>query len=443
MEQHALSKKFNATSLISYALPTIIMFIFISTYTTADGVFVSNFVCEDALSAINIVLPFICFSLALSLMLSAGSNAIIAKLLGEKKEEEARSFFSLIFIVGGVIGIVLAVISFAFTDELLHFLGATKALYPYAKNYLDILIIFSPFFLIKVLSENFFITIGKPNLGLALSIIGGVINIVLDYIFISPLNMGIAGAALASSIGYSTTGIFSIIYFSVKRDCILRLEKPKWDSKKLLQSCFNGSSEFINHFAVSIVTLLFNMAMIKYAGENGVAAITIILYLQMVLSSIYTGYSVGVSPVISYKYGEKDKAQLNSIMKISFVFIGVISAIVFILSFFCSDIGIGIFVKKGTEVFKIAKHGYRIFAYSFMFMGFNIIICAIFTAFSNGKISALLSTMRTLVFLCIGIQVLPIYFGLTGVWITLPIAEALSFILSIIFYIRYRKTYLR
>ncbi|MEG0777924.1 MAG: MATE family efflux transporter [Oscillospiraceae bacterium] len=441
MKTNAISQKFNTAKLLKFALPTIIMMGFLSTYTAVDGAFVSNLITEDALSAVNIVMPLIGIFCAVGLMLSTGANAIIAMNMGEGKFKEGRSFFSLIYIVGAVLGIIISLFCFFFEESVLGWLGCTPRLHDYARDYMRVLAVFAPMNFMQMFAQTFFVTAGKPRIGLIVTILGGLANVVLDYVFIAIFNMGIGGAALATGIGYSIPGIFGIVYFCVKKNESLHFGKPVWTGKKLLSGCFNGSSEFIGNLAFAITTLMFNLAMLKYVGENGVAAITIILYVQFIQSAIYCGYSMGIAPIISYKYGAGDTVQLKKIIKISVRFILICSGIVIILSILGANLAVGIFVRPESEVYAMAKKGFIIFSTSYIFMGINIFMSAMFTAFGNGKVSAILSFLRTLLFLVGSLVILPIFLGVDGIWLAVPVAEAMAFVLSVFYYKRYKKIY--
>lgn len=441
MNNNILSQKFTTYTLLKFTLPIIIMMIFMSLYTSVDGAFVSRFVSEDALSAINIVFPIVSVIMAIGLMFATGSNAIIATRLGMGHENSARQFFTFIYIISFVIGIIITIVGLMFGDKILVLLGATPTLHTYAIDYLEVLILFAPLTLLQMLSQAFFVTEGKSNLGLVLTIIGGIANIVFDYLFIAIFHMGIQGAAWATGIGYAIPALFGVWYFFFHKKGNLYFVKPKLMLKDVLNSCFNGSSELVNNLSIAITTLLFNLAMLKYVGDNGIAAITIILYIQFIQAAIYYGYAQGVAPIISYKYGEGNREQLKNIIKISMRFTFMASILVIVLSVLFVDQAVGIFVKSSSEVFGLAKEGFLIFSISYLFMGFNIFISAMFTAFGNGTISALLSLMRTFVLLIGILALLPTIMGVTGIWLAVPIAEGLAVIISIYFFVKYRTKY--
>lgn len=438
--ENKLASKFTNKDLIKFAMPTVMMMLFMSLYTVVDGIFVSRLVGSNALSAINISLPVLNLILAISIMFSTGGSAIIGKNMGEGFTEKAQKRFSLIILINLLLGILMSVLGYLFIDKIVVFLGASDALYQYTKDYLIILLIFAPINMLKINFDYFLVTSGKPDVSFFLTLLGGITNMVLDYIFIAPLNMGIRGAAFATAIGQLLPVIISLVIFFNKKNT-LYLRKPELDFKMLFNSMANGSSEMVINLSAGITTLFFNSAMMYYLGENGVAAITVILYSQFLLTSIYIGFSSGVAPVISYKYGEKDTEQLKVIVRHSIQFICIVSVITFVLSYLISGNIISLFVEKIDPIYDITKNGFDIFAVGFLFTGLNIFASGMFTAFSDGKTSAIISFLRTFVFIIIGITILPKFFAVNGVWLTIPLAEILTIIISIFFIRKYKNKY--
>lgn len=436
-----ISQKFNTLSLLKFALPTTVMMMILSVYTMVDGIFVSNFIGENAFSAVNIIFPYSTVVLAIGIMFATGGNAIIAKQLGENKPKEANQNLSLIVLVGTLIGVVALIVGTVFTKQISALLGSTEQLNEYSNAYLFVLALFSPFSILQAFSQMLFVTAGKPNLGLITTTIGGLANILFDWLFIVIFDMGIAGAALGTGISYTIPGITFILYLMSNNNSVLKFEKPKWRYKVLLKTCANGSSELVSNLSNSVITLLFNLILLKYAGEQGVAAIGIILYTQFLLMSVFLGYSQGVAPIFSYAYGADDKAQLKKVFQISIIVIIVSSLAAFFLSMFCSSFLIRIFVKPESAVFSLAKQGFRLFSFSFIFMGINIFASSIFTSFSNGRVSATISFLRTFVFILISILLLPMIFDLNGVWLSVPCAELLAMIVSVIYLKKYKRVY--
>lgn len=439
---NALDKKITAKSLFLFSLPSIIGMVFMNLYTMVDGMFVSRLVGTDALSAINIVFPIIMTVIAISTMLSTGGNAIISKKMGERKESEARKDFSTIVFISIALSVIISILSFIFINPLLKFLGANDSIYNYCFNYAVISLIFLPSTMFSVVFQTFFITIGKANLGLTFTIIGGVSNVILDYVFIKVLNFGISGAAIATGIGYSVPGLLGLAYFIFNRKNSLYIVKTKIFNLKLLsETCINGSSEMVSSLSASIVTLLFNNILMKSIGVDGVAAVTVILYIQGLLVAVFMGYSMGCSPLISFNYGKKDNNRLHKIYKLSLIGIIVTSILVFMFGLLKSDLLVSIFTSNGTNVYKLSNIGLKLFSISFLFMGLNLFTSALFTALSNGKISAIISFLRTLVFIVISVLVLPLLIGINGVWLSVPVAELLSLIVSIFYLKKYKSKY--
>lgn len=439
--ENSLEKKVTLTSLIKYTLPTVIMMIFFSLYTIVDGMFISKFVGANALSSTNIVYPVINILIGIGVMFATGGSAIVAKTMGENKNEEAREYFTLITISAIIVGIVVEIICIIFINDIIYALGSTKSLFFYCKEYLFFMIIFTPFIILKLYFDYFLVTAGVPNLGLLSSVGGGLLNIVLDYVFIVQLNMGVRGAALATCIGYVLPSIVGIIYFFNKKN-LLHFVKPKFNFKVISRSCSNGMSEMVTQISSALTTFLFNIVMIKFLGEEGVAAITIMLYIQFLLNAAYLGFTSGVSPRISYNYGRQDENQVGNLFKYSIIIISAFGVITFIMSRAMSEILISLFATKGSTLFEISHNGFMIFSIAFLVAGINIFGSGMFTAFSNGKISAILSLLRTFVFFLMGIFVLPRIMGVDGVWLVVPFAEVATMVVSLIFMYKYKKEYL-
>ena len=438
--ENSLAKSFSFSSLIKFTIPSIVMLVFISLYTIVDGVFVSRFVNTDALSAVNIVYPFINIVIAVAVMLATGGSAVIAKKLGENKSREAKENFTLIVLIGFTLGILIALIGFIFSKQILNILGSTDDLYKYCIDYFLGLLIFVPAFIVNLLFQYLTMTAGKPKVGLILTIIGGLTNMILDYVFIVPMNMGISGAAIATGMGNLIPAVLGTIYFMKKKSTIYFV-KPKFDLKVILKACSNGSSEMVTNLSTGVTTMLFNLSMMNLLGSDGVAAITIVLYGEFLINSAYIGFSSGVAPIISYNYGNDNKSELKKIVKYSIRFILMSSVTLFIISVLFAPNIVGIFSPKGTTVFDIGYKGFSIFSLSFLVTGINIFSSAMFTAFSNGKISASISFLRTFVFIISGILILPRFLGINGVWLAVPIAEALSMLISITFIYKYKNVY--
>ncbi|MEN2768149.1 MATE family efflux transporter [Ornithinibacillus xuwenensis] len=438
-----IEKEYTLRSLLAYAAPTIGVMLFISIYTMVDGIFVARFINATALSAINIFMPIFTLIMAIALMLGTGGSAIIAKKMGENNYPEARSNFTFIVICGAIIGLIITILGLVFIRPLLELLGAGESheLFDYTFTYATILLAISPLLIIQMMFENYFVAAGKPNLSLVITLIGGGANIALDYVFIVVMEMGIAGAAIGTAIGIAIPAITGMIYFFSAKHNHLHFVRPKIDWKVFLKSCMNGSSEMVSNLSSSVVTFAFNLLMLHYIGVDGVAAVAIMLYVMMFLTPIFMGYSAGIAPIISFNYGSQNVIQLKRIFKYSILVILSSSIIMLGLSFLLGPLLIQFMVDKGSEVYHIAADGFQLFCVSFLFMGVNIFTSMLFTALSNGRISAAISFLRTLVFVLIGLLVLPVLIGVNGIWIAVPLAEFLSIVVCVIFLFRNRKVY--
>lgn len=441
MEDQSLDIRISTSTLLKFALPTIISMVFMGIYSTVDGVFVSQLVGTNALSAINIVMPIFTVALAVGTMFSAGGSAIVGKKLGEGKGDEARENFSFLILVTFILSCLIALGCTIWLRPLLHFLGANEALMSYCFNYASVILIFVPLIMVGVVFQMFFITAGKATLGLWVSVAGGVTNIVLDYVFIAVLDMGLAGAAIATGIGYALQGVCGFVYFLVNRKGGIYLCKPKWDGGVILKSCSNGASEMVSTLSAGVVTLLLNNILMKMAGPDGVAAITIILYAQGLLATIYMGYAMGIAPLISYNYGKQDNDNIKGIYKISLKTIIIASLVTIVFSLVCTEVLVGIFATKPSAVYDMATYGYRMFSICFLFMGINIFSSSMFTALSDGKVSAILSFFRTLIFVVAMCIVMPSIFGIKGVWMAIPIAELLGLFMSVYYFKKLKGKY--
>lgn len=436
-----ISQKFNTKSLLKFAYPSILMMLFVSLYAMTGSIFSAKFINEFAFSAINIVFPFTAVALAISIMFATGANAIIAKTMGEGNYDKARSNFTLITVFAIAVAIILASIAFFFPKTIIQLLGSTEQLDPYCIPYLKVYSIFFPFLFLQILSQYFFVTIGKSMLGLIISLVCALSNVVADYFLIVVCNMGIVGAAVGAGMSYVIAALVFLGFFITHKDCVLHFVKPKWDGQFLLKTCTNGSSEMVINISVSIVTLMFNITMLKLQGENGVAAIGVINQLQFVLQSIFIGFGAGVAPVLAYAYGADDREQIKTVFKISILFISIISIIIVSICTIFSNQIVRIFLESDSGSYALAVNGLGIYAFAYLFAGINIFSSSFFTAMSNGKISALISFLRTFAFIVISLLTLPKLFGLAGVFLAIPIAEFVSIFVVIGLLIKYRKVY--
>ena len=437
---NSISQDFKLFSLLKFALPSMIMMVFMSLYTIIDGIFVSRLVGSEALSAINIVFPVLNVLIAVGIMLASGGSAVIAKKFGEDKSEEARRNFSMIVFIGVLFGIAVLILGNIAITPIVRMLGSTPLIEEECVTYLSISLYFAQACMLQMLFQTFFVTAGKPHMGLAVTICGGITNAVLDYVFMGPLHMGIAGAALATGLGQMIPAVIGLFYFFfMKND--LHFVKPAFDMKVLNDSCFNGSSEMVTNLSNAVVTYLFNIIMLDLMGEKGVAAITIVLYGQFLFNALYMGFSMGVAPVFSFNYGRKNTKLLKRIYKICVLFIVISSMIITVIALAGSDLIVAIFTPRHTETFAIAVRGFFLFSFNYLFAGVNIFASSMFTAFSDGKVSAIISFLRTFAFLVVCILLLPKVLGDNGVWLAVPVAECLTVFISVGFFWKKKNVY--
>ena len=439
--RNPLARSFNAAALIKFAFPSMVMMLFMGLYTVVDTIFVARFVDTNALAAINIICPVSNLLVGLGTMLATGGSAIVAKKMGSGKAEEARSNFTLIVVTGAVIGLAVTVTGLLFLDEIILGLGASEVLFPYCRDYLGVQLMFAAFNMMQVLYQNLFVTAGKPTLGLVLAVLAGILNLVFDYVFIVSLQMGIKGAAIGTGIGTMVPPVIGTIFFIGSRiggsDSELYFCMPKMDVSVLLKSFSNGASEMVSQCSAAVTTFLFNGVMMELLGEDGVAAITVIIYSQFLLTTLYIGFSMGTAPIISYNYGSGNVKQLSAAIRTCFRFIAVISIFVFLFSLLGGEYIAGIFARDNRNVFEITKMGFSIFSFSFLFSGCNIFASALFTALSNGKASAAISFLRTFGFITAFLLVLPRFFKETGVYMAIPLAELLTFMIAVYLIFKY------
>ena len=434
------NKEINTKNILTFTVPTMIRMIFISMYTIVDGIVVSNYVGSVGLSAINIVYPVLNVCMALAFMLGTGSNAIIGKKLGEGKREEACSFMTLTVIIN-VAAIIVLVALFLMVDERIYMmLGSDRELLPYCMEYGTIIVMGGPVWVMQVLFQSYLVSTDRPRMGLGLSIASGVVNILLDILLVGFLGMGLTGAALASISGMLIGGLVPLTVF-FKKDSLLHFAKPVWRGMEFLKAMGNGSSEMVSNLSSAITTTLYNLQMMAIVGEKGVAAISAILYLQFVFVAIFFGFSSGISPVISYNFGAKNHENIKKVFRISMVITLAISVGMSALAIITDDFWVWIFASHDEALSELMLEGFRIIIVSVLFTGINVFASGFFTALNNGKISALISVLRTFVLEAGALILLPKLFGLSGVWWALPVAEGLSLIVAVAMLVKFRGVY--
>jgi len=439
--QIQLSDHFNYRKLISFTLPSIIMMIFTSIYSVVDGFFVSNFAGKTPFTAINLIMPFLMILGAIGFMFGTGGSAIIAKTIGEGKREQACRFFSLFIYISIFIGIIVAILGIIFLRPVASALGARDELLENCVRYGQIILIALPAFMLQYEFQSFFVAAGKPKLGLWVTIIAGVTNIILDALLTGWLSLGLEGAAIATAVSQCVGGIIPVIYFVQPNSSLLKLKKTKLNGKVILKACTNGSSELLSNISMSFVSMLYNFQLIKYSGTDGVAAYGVLMYVNMIFLAAFIGYSVGTAPIISYNYGSENFDELKNLLKKSTIIISAFSVFMLIASELLARPLAQIFVGYDKQLMDMTLRGFLFYSFSFLFAGFAIFGSSFFTALNNGIISALISFLRTLIFQAAAVLILPLILGIDGIWISTAIAECLAVVLTIICIFIQRKKY--
>lgn len=436
-----LSDHFSFSKLIKFVLPTIVMMIFTSIYSVVDGFFVSNFAGKTSFAAINLIMPVLMIIGAIGFMFGAGGSALVAKTLGEKNREKANKIFSLIIVTALVLGVILSTVGNLLIKNIAFLLGARGELLRLSTVYGRILLISMPFFMLQNIFQSFFVTAEKPKLGLAVTLAAGVTNIVLDALFIGVFEWGIVGAAVATSLSEFLGGFVPLLYFLSKNSSTLRLVRPEFNGRALLKTATNGSSEFVTNISMSVVGALYNLQLMKYAGENGIAAYGVIMYVSFSFVAIFLGFSIGASPIIGYNYGAKNTSELKNVFRKCLFFVSAAGVALMGLALILSAPLSKFFVGYDEELFRLTLHGFRIYALSFLLNGFGVFGSAFFTALNNGIISAVISFLRILVFQTAAITVLPIFFRIEGVWWAIVVAEILAATTAFFFIFKNKKKY--
>ena len=436
-----LSDHFTYKKLLRFCFPPIMMMVFTSIYGVVDGFFVSNYVGKTPFAAINLVMPFIMILGGFGFMIGTGGSALVAKTLGMNEKNNANRYFTMMVILTIICGIVLSVIGITFIRPIAYLLGATDAMIDDCILYGRIALSFNTAFMLQNVFQTFLSAAEKPKLGLTATVAAGITNMALDALFIAVFKWGVAGAALATGISECIGGILPLIYFLLPNSSLLRLTKTKLEGRILLKACINGSSELMSNISGSIISMLYNMQLLRFAGENGVAAYGVIMYVQFIFIAIFIGYTIGASPIVGYHYGAKNYSELKNILRKSLLLMCITGIIMKLLAQILAAPLANIFVGYDNGLFDMTNHAFKIFSFSFILAGINIYTSSFFTALNNGGISAAISFLRTLVFQMLSILLLPQFFGLEGIWWTNTVAEVFAFIISQSFLIAKRKKY--
>lgn len=436
-----ISDSFDYKKLLRFTLPSIIMMIFTSIYGVVDGFFVSTFAKKTAFAAVNFIMPYLMILGTLGFMIGAGGSALVAKTLGEGDKRKANEYFSLLIYFSVIAGVILSVFGILFLRPIAGLLGAEGELLEMCVRYGRIVLLALPFFMVQMACQSFFVTAEKPKIGLIATVAAGVTNIVLDALLVGLLSYKLEGAAIATAISQTVGGIFPLIYFSRKNSSLLRLSKTKFSLYALVRTATNGSSELMSNISMSLVNMLYNVQLFKYAGEDGVAAFGVIMYVNFVFISIFFGYAVGSAPIVGYHFGAKNRDELKNILKKSLVITGICSLLMFVLSESLASPLSYLFVGYDEGLTALTRQGFIIFSFSFLFAGFAIYGSSFFTALNDGLTSAVISFMRTLVFQIAAVLLLPLLFEVVGIWISLVVAEVMAMALVVFFLILKRKKY--
>ncbi len=439
--QIQLSDHFDFKRLFRFVLPSIVMMIFTSIYGVVDGFFISNFVGKTPFAAVNLILPALMMMGAIGFMLGTGGSALVAKTLGEGKQEKANRIFSFLIYAALVIGVLLTVIGIVFLKPIAVFLGADDSMLDLCITYGRIFLLALPAYMLQNMFQSFLITAEKPTLGLGITVAAGVTNMVLDALFMAVFHWGVTGAALATALSQLIGGIIPLLYFCRPNSSPLRLVKAKYDGNVLFKTCTNGSSELVSNISMSLVSMLYNFQLMKHAGENGVAAYGVLMYVNFIFIAIFIGYSIGTAPIIGYNYGAENDSELKNIFKKSMLFVSAAGVILTIAALLLAAPLSKIFVGYDKELYDMTIHAFQIYSLSFLFCGFGIFGSSLFTALNNGVISAIISFLRTIVFQTLAILIMPEIWGLEGIWFSVIVAELMATAVAVAFIAAKKKKY--
>lgn len=436
-----LSDHFTYRRLIRFVIPSVAMMILTSIYGVVDGLFVSNFVGKTPFAAVNLVIPFTMILGAFGFMLGTGGTALVAKTLGEGRQEEANRIFSMLIYFALGLGVLLTIFGIAVLKRIVIKMGADDAMLRHCMIYGRIVLLGIPFYMLQNMFQNFLIAAEKPQLGLIVTIAAGVTNMVLDALFIAVLGWGVAGAAAATALGQCVGGLIPFVYFARKNSSRLALVKTKLLGGALLRTCTNGSSELVSNISMSSVGMLYNAQLMKVAGENGVAAYGVILYVNFIFIAIYLGYAYGSAPIVAFNYGAGKKAELQNVLKKSLKLLLGTGIVLLSIGVLFAGVLSGLFVGYDAQLYAMTVRGLRFYAVSFLLSGFNIYGSSFFTALNNGVVSAAISFLRTVVFEVAAVLILPLFFGLDGVWCAITVAELAAILITIGAFSALRRRY--
>ncbi len=436
-----LSDHFTYRRLIRFVIPSVAMMILTSIYGVVDGLFVSNFVGKTPFAAVNLVIPFTMILGAFGFMLGTGGTALVAKTLGEGRQEEANRIFSMLIYFALGLGVLLTIFGIAVLKGIVIKMGADDAMLHHCMIYGRIVLLGIPFYMLQNMFQNFLIAAEKPQLGLIVTIAAGVTNMVLDALFIAVLGWGVAGAAAATALGQCVGGLVPFVYFARKNSSKLSLVKTRLMGGALFHACTNGSSELVSNVSMSLVGMLYNLQLMKFAGENGVAAYGVIMYVNFIFIAIFLGYAYGSAPIVAFNYGARRTEELQNVLKKSLKLILGTGISLFLIATVFAGVLSGLFVGYDAELYRLTVRGFHLYAISFLLCGFNIYGSSFFTALNNGVVSAAISFLRTVVFEVAAILILPVFFGVDGIWCAITVAELASILITIGAFSALRRRY--
>ena len=436
-----LSDHFSYAKLLRFTLPSICMMVFTSIYGVVDGLFVSNFAGKTPFAAVNLVMPFIMILGGMGFMIGTGGTALVSKLMGEGKKDEANSTFSMMVLFTLLLGIVLSAVGFLTMRPVSYFLGATDAMIDDCVLYGRIVTGFTFAFMLQNVFQSFFIAAEKPRLGLIVTVAAGITNMVLDALFIAVFNWGVAGAAIATGLSQCVGGVLPLIYFLRPNDSLLRMRPTSLRLCPILQACGNGSSELMSNISSSLVGMLYNFQLMRLIGEDGVSAYGVLMYVQFIFVAIFIGYSIGSAPVVSFHFGAQNHGELKSLLRKSVLLMSSGGVLLTVAARLLAALLAHLFVGYDAVLFDLTTHAFRLFSWSFLLAGFNIFTSGFFTALNNGAISAAISFLRTLVFQTASVLILPLLLGVDGIWWAITVAEIFAFLISLLFLFLKRNKY--
>lgn len=440
-KQIKLSDHFTYKKLIKFTFPSIAMMIFTSIYGVVDGYFVSNFVGKTPFAALNLIWPYVMVMGCIGFMFGTGGSALVAKTMGEGDKKKANEQFSLIVYASVILSIIIATISFLFMKQIAGLLGAEGELLKNCVLYGRILCLAVPFYVLQFEFQSFFVTAQKPKLGLYMTLMCGITNMILDFLFIAVFDWDLAGAASATAISQFIGGLFPLFYFSKKNTSLLRLCRTKFSLWVLSRSCTNGISELLSNISMSLVSMLYNAQLMRYVGEDGVAAYGVLMYINLIFLSVFIGYCIGTAPIVSFNFGSKNHDELKSIIKKSMVILIVSSVFMLIASLLLSKPLSILFVGYDATLLKLTQTAFLIFSFSFLFAGIPMYASAFFTALNNGFVSALVSLLRTVVFQVSAVLILPLVLGVNGIWASTVVAEFCALLVAVLLILLNKRKY--